>query len=515
MLLEKKFEDLSIVEQIKHHEDQSGHHLEAARRIKNNMPKRRVEKQLNAKSRQSSVDSRKSTASRKPYQKKGKSKRKGGKGPYIPRIGDHSLNNFAMIPPPCLNPAIMTALIESYKESYVVLEEHKQITAWSYEAFCEGESRTPHSFYTSRKIEKDGKISYDTYVAYVKNQAALVTDHMLLREELKTQWEDDTQVRGYIYYSCVTSYKLGDTHKEGFITFLFPFGSDVDITSEDSNFVIGVQPAKIGPQLKPNQMPKDVAAFAGYFGNHIIATNVPMKDSKLTIEESDIEKIVKNLMAIYKSPTRLMRSQHSFQVQPNVNATVYKKMTFKATKDMKATSVSMQVNVPYKTARINAATEIIKAIMEKCVYQVEREGFLKAIAYQDGMKHPITLLLQRLWVACVWVLSTDICRSPMTSGRVQSLTDLLFKDFKAVFYYFRAYPEKTSWEAVEEKHGILVSGPNALAGFSASSTSGYQKAEAPPPGGAGAGAGAASMEVEGRQSNRLWDAPTTTPIDTW
>jgi hypothetical protein len=297
---------------------------------------------------------------------------------------------------------------------------------------------------------------------------------------------------------------------------LFPFGSDLNITSEDSNFVIGVQPGKIGPQLKPNQMPKDVAAFTGYFGKHIIATNVPMNDPKLTIEESDIEKIVKNLMAIYQSPTRLMRSQHSFKVQPNVKATVYKKMTFKATKDMKATSVSMQVNVPYKSPRINAATEIIKAIMEKCVYQVQRRGFLKAIAYQDnGTKYPITLLLQRLWVACVWILSTDICRSPMTSERVQSLTDTLFKDFKEVFFLFNAYPQPASWEAVQEKHGILLSSPNeAVVGFSASRNSGYDKAETPPQSKAGAGGGGFKMDVEQRQT-RLWDASATTPIDTW
>jgi hypothetical protein len=283
----------------------------------------------------------------------------------------------------------------------------------------------------------------------------------------------------------------------------------LDITSDDSNFIIGIHPKKYGPQLPANSMPKDVAAFLGYFGSSIIATNIPMGDETLTIEESDIEKISKNCVAIYSSPTRLMRTHNSFQVQPKVNATVHRKMTFKATKELKATSVCMQMNVPYKSPRISAATEIIQAIMQKCIFQVERRGFVKAIAHQDnGTKHPVQFLLQRLWVACVWIISTEICRSPMTPERVSSLTDTLFKDFETVFYWYGAYPQKTSWEAVKEKHGFTPAGANALTAFSASSSSAYAKVEAP------AEDGDTTMELKTRKS-RMWDGPTITPIDTW
>ena len=509
MPLEKKLDDLSIIEQIQHHEKQAGHHLEAARRVKTGQPKRRDERSA---SRGRSVQSHKTTESRKPYKKKGKPKKKAGKG--IPHIGDHSLHNFAMIPPPCLNTYIMTGLAGSYAKFYNIKDEHKLLETYSYEAFCEGESRTPHSFYTSRKIEKDGKISYDTYVAYVNNPVALVTDTMILKSTLPNLWKNANEIYGYIYYSCVTSYKQDDTHKEGFITFMFPFRSDLEITSDDSNFVIGIKAEKYEPKLPDNQMPKTLATFIAYFGNHIIATNVPMKGSTITLEESEIEKIVKNCMEIYRSPTRLMRSARSFQVQPGISTTVHKKMTFKATKETKALTVNLQMNVPYKSPRISAATAIIQTIMEKCIYQVERRGFVKAMNFQDGFKNTTDTLLRRLWVACVFIISTEICRSELTPERISSLTDSLFKDFEDVFFYFNAYPLKASWEQVKEKHGIVLSGTagaQALSGFAAAKNSTYETAEAP----AVATGATGGMDIDPKTTSRLWDASIPTPIETW
>ena len=515
MLLERKFEDLSIAEQIKHHEDQAGHHREAARRILYKEPKRRVEKQLKARSRQASVDSRKSTASGKSHTKKQNRKRK-----LRLDVGDMSMSNFAMIPPPCLNEYIISGISTSYANFFDLADHLKKVTAWSYEAFSEGETRTPHSFYASRKTEVDGKPSYDTYAAYVNTEHALVTDHSILKSSLQNLWKDQNTIRGYIYYSCVTSYKQNDTHKEGFITFLFPFVEFPAVTSDDSNFVIGIHARDFQPSLQPNEMPKDMKAFCYYFGNYIIATNVPMKDETATIEESDIETIVKNCRAIYNSPLRLMRSSRSFLAQPNVKATIYRKISLKATKEHKAATVHMQINVPYKSPRIKAATAIINTMMQRCFYQVGRRGFLNAIRHQDAETLPTTELLRRLWVASVWIISTEICRSTMTHERISSLTDTLFKDFERVFFYFKAYPTKDAWAAVKEDNGIVPSVDNAMAGFAASSKSAYNKASAPE--------GQTRADRLSRESTpslgditmksnlRSWDSTAeTTPIDNW
>ena len=467
-------------------------------------------------SRATSVDSRKSV-----HRDKSNKKNKGNKPfkSFKNNIKEMPDSIFGMIPPAAFFPAAMTGISTSYGKFHDMDPEISQLTFYSYEAVTE--SRIPNAFFVSKGTGKEHNYMYS---AYVFNKKHLTQDQMALRDVYKNVQDPATTTLGYIYYSCVKKYKPKDedVYKEGFISFLIPFGlaqAPPNGESSDVRFVSWIQ-ANLFESLTKDQMPDSLATFYHFFKRRIIATNIPMKTEDATMDETEIVTLVKQLRQICEGPAKLLRSFGAVKVQNNL-ANIQTSETFFDKVKKRKTTMYLQIVVPYRSTKYITATNIINFVMRKCIHKVKQTLYMNAMRLDDKTS-PASgdeTYLKRLWLATSWIMSTEICRELMTSERISLLTDSIFKTYEQVYVTDKAWPSKESWEVVNsENRGIVLARGLLDQHYVGKATSAYKHV---------AYDKSKSDEARSREGTpfnvmdqgsnlRPWDTPEErTPIDNW
>jgi hypothetical protein len=405
-------------------------------------------------SRATSVDSRKSV-----HRDKSNKKNKGNKPfkSFKNNIKEMPDSIFGMIPPAAFFPAAMTGISTSYGKFHDMDPEISKQTFYSYEAVTE--SRIPNAFFVSKSTGKEHNFMYS---AYVFDKKHLTQDQMALRDVYKNVQDVAKTTLGYIYYSCVKKYKPKDedVYKEGFISFLIPFGFSLpppNGESSDVRFVSWIQ-ANLFDSLTKDEMPDSLSTFYHFFKRRIIATNIPMKTEDAAMDETEIVTLVKQLRQICEGPAKLLRSFAKVKVQNNL-ANIQTSETFFDKVKKSKTTMYLQIVVPYRSTKSITATNIINFVMRKCIQKVKQTLYMNAMRLDDRLS-PASgdeTYLKRLWLATSWIMSTEICRELMTSERISLLTDSIFKTYEQVYAADKAWPSKESWETVNsENRGIVL-----------------------------------------------------------
>jgi hypothetical protein len=422
---------------------------------------------------------------------------------------------FSMIPLPSIFPDAMTEIAASYDEFYTMSDEMKTLTYHSYEPYCV--DRNPHAFYTSSDQGPSKEGVNRVYAAYVPEKQHLTMDHLQLKSLYTVGGE-----KASVYYFRVVQYKKDGIQKEGFISFLF--GSkivDGDACS-DPKFVCWILPGMHGTALQADQMPADAQSFYHFYQPNFLVTNIPFKDKEIVIEQAEIERTVKALRQICEK-TRLMRSQGAFSVSNGIRANVYmRKLLTKTNEENPEKGHRFQMIVPYTSNKAKAAQKIIKVVMLKCLRKVTEERYLKGMNFEEpGTDHTSENMIAKLWLASVWVISTEMCRELMTPERIKSLTDNIFHDFSEVYVGLGAWPGVKAWEQAKKGGGITLKTKAIYMHMTGSRASAYTSVMKGNTGSvvqAPVAIPGADDTAMGVKKSRIWDdvsSTTRTPIDTW